>query len=66
MIRAGRSAPGRTLWTAPGLSVASAGWALSWRAKGMRIFEEIHLSIVIAICAFAMGKAIWFALAAAW
>jgi hypothetical protein len=32
----------------------------------MRIFEEIYLSIAIAMCAVTVGKLIWSALAAVW
>jgi hypothetical protein len=51
----------------PGRQVLSLGGrGVTVRANDMRIFKEIHLSIVIAICAFAIGKAIWSALAAVW
>ena len=36
------------------------------RANGMRIIDEIYLSICIAVGAFAIGKAIWSVVTAVW
>ena len=66
MIRAGRNAPWPDVMACPGRLVRPWRSGRYCAANVMTFFQELMLSIAIAMCFVGLGNLIWSALAAVW